>query len=416
MFRQEAIDHSTTGGRGVILLVRPIAISFIVSGIVVIVTAIVFLLFLASYQRKVHVAGLVLPRAGIIRIAAPQGGMISKKQAGEGREVAAGEPLWVITNERPNLAGGDADKIVNLLLQRRRESLGAEMAQQVQQSVQRMDAATKRAEDLEIEGNRLRTQVSLQMRRVTLADEAYERIKGLQRQGFVSQAQVDGKEAELAEQNQRLAELQRSIQVAGRELSSALADVRDIRIQSLRDQETAKRNIAAVDQEITENEARQRIVIVAPQEGILTAVSGEVGQMVAANQSLGTLLPKDSELVAELYAPSRAAGFIKPGTKVLLRYAAFPYQKFGQYPGVVEEVSHSTLSPGQAETPVAEVASKSVENNYRIRVVLDSQAVTAYGKTVALKPGMSVEASVLLDRRRLYEWALEPLLSIAGRV
>jgi membrane fusion protein len=33
-----------------------------------------------------------------------------------------------------------------------------------------------------------------------------------------------------------------------------------------------------------------------------------------------------------------------------------------------------------------------------------------------LKSGMLVDASVLLERRRLYEWVLEPLFSISGRL
>jgi membrane fusion protein len=33
-----------------------------------------------------------------------------------------------------------------------------------------------------------------------------------------------------------------------------------------------------------------------------------------------------------------------------------------------------------------------------------------------LLAGMTVEADVLLERRRLYEWVLEPLYALAGRL
>jgi membrane fusion protein len=46
---------------------------------------------------------------------------------------------------------------------------------------------------------------------------------------------------------------------------------------------------------------------------------------------------------------------------------------------------------------------------------LKQQSVFAYGKPVNLKPGMLLEASIILEHRRLYEWVLEPLFSIAGR-
>ena len=53
---------------------------------------------------------------------------------------------------------------------------------------------------------------------------------------------------------------------------------------------------------------------------------------------------------------------------------------------------------------------------YRVVVTLRAQAVMAYGAPRRLLPGMEVEADVLLETRRLYEWALEPLYALAGRV
>ena len=52
---------------------------------------------------------------------------------------------------------------------------------------------------------------------------------------------------------------------------------------------------------------------------------------------------------------------------------------------------------------------------YRIKVELESQSIGAYGKPEPLRPGMQVEADILLDRRRLIEWIFEPILSLAGR-
>ena len=56
------------------------------------------------------------------------------------------------------------------------------------------------------------------------------------------------------------------------------------------------------------------------------------------------------------------------------------------------------------------------EPMYRIRVRLGRQDILAYGQAQALKSGMGLDASILLERRRLYEWILEPLYSITGRI
>jgi membrane fusion protein len=132
---------------------------------------------------------------------------------------------------------------------------------------------------------------------------------------------------------------------------------------------------------------------------------------------LASLLPAGAQLQAQLYATSRAVGFVRAHQPVQLRYEAFPYQKFGHQSGVVSQVS---LSPLQATELVGEAVSAAAgsagEPMYRITVSLERQSITAYGQSVALSPGMQLEADVNLDRRRLLEWLFEPILGVAGRV
>ena len=59
------------------------------------------------------------------------------------------------------------------------------------------------------------------------------------------------------------------------------------------------------------------------------------------------IVPAGEKLEAQLFGPSRAIGFIRAGQRVLLRYEAFPYQKFGQYEGVVAEVSRTAINPAE---------------------------------------------------------------------
>jgi membrane fusion protein len=121
-------------------------------------------------------------------------------------------------------------------------------------------------------------------------------------------------------------------------------------------------------------------------------------------------VPADGALLAHLYAPSSAIGFIRAGQTVRLRYEAFPFQKFGHHEGRVLQVSRTPLPPG--EVP----ASARDEPMYRITVALERQTVRAYGSEQPLAAGMQLEADVLLERRRLIEWIFEPVLSVAGRL
>jgi membrane fusion protein len=129
-------------------------------------------------------------------------------------------------------------------------------------------------------------------------------------------------------------------------------------------------------------------------------------------------VPSGAVLQAQLFSPSRAIGFLKEGQRVLLRYEAFPYQKFGFHEGVVVSVSRSAMSPAEMTQQLAGLTALYGTNEpvYRINVELAQQTVTAYGNSVPLQPGMKLEADVLLESRRLVEWMLEPLFSVSGKL
>ena len=99
---------------------------------------------------------------------------------------------------------------------------------------------------------------------------------------------------------------------------------------------------------------------------------------------------------------------------MLLRYSAFPYQKFGQYPGTVVSVSHAALSPDEVTQLLAGAPPLSDQTGpyYRVIVMPETQYVTAYREAHALPASMEVQAYALLDQRALYQWVLEPLYGV----
>jgi len=201
-----------------------------------------------------------------------------------------------------------------------------------------------------------------------------------------------------------------------REIAALQAERRELPLRSRAAQGEIERDLALVAQQSAENAARQRIVVRAPQDGTVSAVVAEAGQSVAAAGAMASLIPADTRLQAQLFAPSSAIGFVRPDQTVMLRYQAFPYQKFGHQSGQVVQISKAPLQPSElAGMPLAG-AMASGEPLYRITVRLDKQDVAAYGATQSLAPGMQLDADVVLDRRRLIEWLFEPVLGIASRV
>jgi len=413
LFRIEALNHAGNRAQGVVLLARPVGYSLVTVLFVGIAATIVAFFAFGSYTRKVDVQGLLTPSHGLIKVIPLQTGLISESRVKEGQPVNAGDVLFVLSSERQTAGRGNAEETISELLRARRDSLARDQAQTRVQDAQRLDAARHRVEDIGAEIRRVDEQVALQQRRIEMAKTTLKRYNDLADSNFVSPVQVQDRQAELLDQEQRLGELRRASAASARDLATAQAEVQDLQVQAVRDQHAAERNVSATDQDLTENEARRQILVRAPSAGTVTAITAEPGQTVAANQSLASILPAGAELEAELYAPSRAVGFLKPGMTVQLRYQAYSYQKFGQAKGRVRDISRTALRPDELSLPGATAASEPV---YRVRVALDRQTVSAYGVDQPLRSGAALDGSIVLEKRHLYEWVLDPLYTVTGHL
>jgi membrane fusion protein len=411
MFRLEAVEHSQARSRGTVVLARPLSHTYLTWMFAAVAVALVLFFVLAGVTRKAEVRGVLLPAQGLIRVLCTQAGVVLERHVHEGQPVKAGDVMFVIGSERASERDGDVEQAIASLLQTRRDSLTGEQQQLQQQKKQRADVAQRQADALAAEIRRITEQRSLQQRRVGLAEAALQRLVDLQSSGLVPPAQVQDKQAELLDQQQRLADLDRAQAATERELDAVRGALRELPLQAARELQAGQRDIATLQQDLTENDARRRVLVRAPQDGTVTAITAEPGQPATLRQALASVLPAGSELEAELYAPSRAAGFLKPGMQVLLRYQAYPYQKFGQARGQVREVSASAMRPEELALS-QEPASEPV---YRVRVALERQSVMAYGEARPLASGATLDATVLLERRRLYEWVLDPIYTLTRR-
>ncbi|GAB2871067.1 HlyD family efflux transporter periplasmic adaptor subunit [Pseudoduganella ginsengisoli] len=414
LYRQQAIDFHRTKQYGTVLLASPLSHRVLTGVGVAIGAGLLAFLALFSTTRKAHCQGVLRPDIGVLGIQSGKGGLIAEQRVREGQQVRQGDVMFVLTSERTTGAVGSTESVVTKLLQSRHESYAQELAQSAQSLQRRLALANQRNADLQTEAARLGDQVTLQQQRVTLAEQAYSRYRDLHATSYISAAQLQDKQAELIDQRQRLGDLQRLHLGKQREIAAAQAELLELREMEEREARGLQRNMASLEQDLAENEARREIIVRAPQDGVVTAIAANPGQTVGANAVLASLLPSGARLEAEIYAPSRSVGFVKPGMPVLLRYQAYPYQKFGQHAATVLDVTHTSVPPEELPSGIA--AAGRGEPMYRIRLKLERQAVTAYGKEVSLKSGMLLDASIMLEKRRLYEWVLEPLFSISGRV
>lgn len=246
LFRQQALSHFGSKQYGTIILVKSWNHRFLTLFAVVIALTIVSFFVFFSSTRKAQSSGVLLPTHGVIKVMANQNGIVIEKRVKEGQVVKAGEVLYVLRSERRGQAGAssqaqavttvDAQKAVSVMLQQRRESFGAELKQSGVQSQQRLAALQQRLADLREEVQRSEVQLDLQKQRLNLAEQNWKRFKELQSTQFISAAQLQDRQAELIDQQQRLADLQRLKATHLREVSTTQAELNDARIVAAREQ------------------------------------------------------------------------------------------------------------------------------------------------------------------------------------
>jgi membrane fusion protein len=417
LFRREALDAQRDQSLGTVLVAPGLSGAAFALFALAAGGATAALLAFGGYTQKARIAGWLTPDSGIVRVYAPEAGRIVKLHVAEGDKVARGAPLASISTERESETLGRARAESIAQLRSRKASLEAERERQGSLFALQERELKDRLRMLEGERKHLVEEIALQRSRVALAEEARGRLAALRAKGVATESALQDSERDRLRIAADLQELERDRIANERASLEAEARLRELPLG--RDGKIGEidRSIAILAQDLAEAEAAREFVVTAPQDGIVTGVRGALGGGVRADAPLLSVVPAGSPLTAELFAPSRAIGFLRPGQPVLLRYQSFPYQKFGAYRGVVTRISRTAVSPSELPPQLSGLTSLfgADEPVYRIEVTPERQTATAYGEPVPLQAGMQLEADIQIDRRQLYEWVLDPLYTLTGR-
>lgn len=418
LFRAAALEANKAQWLGNIVLVRPVSFAFF-TGFAVLVVVVIGLFFsLGSYTKRTTVNGQLVPASGQVKVYAPQPGVVLKRFVQEGQAVRQGDPLYSISSERYSASAEPVQAGVSRQLGERADSLRDQVSKQKQLNAEERKSLVSKVASLQERLQTLTAQAANQRALVNLVTDAAGRYQGLMDKGYISMDQLQQRQSELLSQKQSLQRLDSDRAALQQELAENRSQLVSIDARHANQLAELTRQLAMVEQDLGESEAKRTLLIRAPQSGVATALLAEAGQAVETARPLVNIVPADSLLRAELYAPSKAVGFIKEGDSVLIRYQAYPYQKFGQYRATVQSVSRTTLSSAELASMAGGVPGlgQGGEQFYRILVALEGQQVLAYGKARPLQSGMLLDADIMQDTRRLYEWVLEPLYSLTGKL
>ncbi len=412
LFRQQAIDQQQDRLHGEVLLLQPLSIPVLCSVLVLVVGAVLTYLFWGTFPRRETVQGHLIPSSGVVQVTSARTGTLNQVLVSEGDRVERGQALFIVNGDSILADGQNLEALLLeeyqqklTLLDQRLDRIPTVFDQRRERLQQQLDETTDDLAALDRQEDTLN-------RRLALVQEQRSRLEPLHERNLASQTDVNeviDRQLMLEAERQSLEQSRERQRHRRMQLQSELAS---LGTEQDEQSDQIRAELSTLAQQTAELQGRRAQIITADRSGRITSLQAVEGQDAEPGQPLATLLPEDSHLLAELFVPTSAIGFLEPGHAIRTRYSAFPYQQFGLYSGVVQEISDHVLLPGE----ISRVPIPLEEPVYRVRAALDQQHVLAFGQETPLKPGILLEADIELAERTLVQWLLEPILSLRGRL
>lgn len=413
MFRQEALEHHSRKWKSTAVLISSVPSWLVCSVSFTLITAFILFVTFGSYTRRENIVGEITMQTHPIILTANKSGYISETYIKPNQAVKKGEPLFKITLDRISKSG---DTSLNSIQSLREQIKGVELGIRLlrkneQETIASLNNQIENNEKLYRERSKYLNELAQTMNKYFALIKTYENLlkKGdsshdevnNQRSRYFSQKSLyDDVKKELVQQESTILSLKNEIET----------QKTNFRNQIIR-YEMQKSDL---DIRLLEFESVSELTVNSPIDGVVDSVSATVGQVVKEGDPLSQLSPVEKgkyQLV--MWVPNSAISFVKLNDEINIRYEAFPFEKFGQFKGNIRSIS--TLPASLQE--LSFYKNMPLESNqniplYKITVEIPDQNIQYNQKTLFFMSGMKAEATLFLEKRKLYEWMLFPLYEL----
>jgi membrane fusion protein len=410
LFRQEVLQARQRRIEGEVLVIQPVSLWALTMAIVALLLALVLVGAFGRFARTHSAPGVLMPSAGALRLEAPQSGRLARMLVAVGDRVASGQKLAEITSAQLDASGTSVDariveEIDNALrnLHQEAEEAQRQGTLEHQRLANALTIAERQRDDSAL-------QYQLQQQRQRLADDNLARSRQLAQNGVIARVRLQELEQQTLDGQVQLLTLAREHNAAAAAVDEAHNRLAQQPLEAAQRLDSLNQRRTELNQRLAQARQSAGSNVYAPQSGRVAAVLQKPGETLTAGMPLVVLVDDTQPLQAQLYIPSRAVGFLRPGQEVQLKLDAFPFQSYGTLRGTLSEISHAALTPRELDTPLA-----GNEPVYVAHVDLGTQQMQAQGQAQALSAGMQLSAEIVIDRPRIIEWLLEPLYALRGR-
>jgi membrane fusion protein len=404
LYRPEVNAHHQERLVGDVLLATPVPLRVIAGLLAATTSGAILFAALGSYASYETVGGRLAPTGGLISVITPATGSLESLGVEEGALLRPNQRIATLRLSQTTASGAVSDRMAAAVSEEEQAADAREHSQSARLANERSQLQT-RIDGLKAEREQTTHRIANQDQQIALVQEDLERAEAVASKGFYPLAQVQQRRANLLTAQDFLSQLRGTLLSQTREIRDVEAQMGGLTAEraSLAADSLAQR--AMIAQRRVAADAQGAAILTAPIAGRVLTLPKQVGQALSGGAVVAVIAPSHSRLEAELFVPSRAAGFVRAGQEVRLKYAAFPFQRFGSASGQVRSVSRTVLPPSDA----AEAGIRVDEPVFRVRVALKDQDIHAYGQAIPLQPGMLLQADIVTDRRSILAWLFDSI-------
>ncbi|EPX9496788.1 HlyD family secretion protein [Acinetobacter baumannii] len=418
LFRKEVFESRKNRFVGNVIVSVPITFKMLALIFGLMGLALLIFIFSGEFTKKVRVSGQIMPNDGFVKIYSTRTSIVKDIYVKENDFVKVGQNLLHINNSFFLEDNKDLYDSISYESNQRIELFSKEIAKEKTIYENKKQNSIKELDYINKEISNANQFFYTTKYKLSVANDVYARYKIAHRNNAASLDEVQIKESQTLDLKNQLKQIESELDSLKENLRNKKFEILSLEQEHLKHLTQLKREESEINQEKIQSQSNSDQILKSPIDGKISIINIEKGQTIELNKILMSIVPTNTKLVCFLYVPSNAIGFIKPNTEVSIRYFAFPYQKFGLAKAKVLSISETPI-PYQDLNSLGLIPMQGITSNepvYIIKASLDKQTITAYGEEVNLKVGMLLEADIKLEKRKIYEWILEPLYTVTGNI
>ena len=414
LFRKKALEarKEAKSLHGEVLLYLPESYRGILVIVSVVLVLLVAMLVFGSYTNRVTVKGELFSTRGAIPVYLPRPGVIKHYYVGEDELVSQDAPLFVVSTEVFGAENrGTSTETISLLVERK-HLLQRQLESEASASEEKLRSIDGQIISKKNEKQLIERQLAEVKKKNNLLAIGLRKYEEARLQEAISDDSMTEKTITALNGQIDYHERRRQFESTVRDIANLSFEREQAISEFGRRTLQIKGDLLVLEEQMLAAESQKGTIVKAPAAGTVTAVQGFNGSYYDNTKPVSFILPSGAALEARLLVPADAIGFIKKGDTVSLRYSAYPYQQFGQGKGTIYSISGTSLRPEE----IALGAKLSItEPMYLVKARLEMQTINGNGASYALKPGIVLDADIMLETHKIYQWLIRPFLSLSQK-